>query len=218
MQDYKKTVLTQYASSSKIMAILELFNQNMDITAYIDDFYNKIWNLNTAEGIGLDIWGRIVGISRYLKLDSVASEEAFGFNEATAPGVDYPLPFNDGVFYDSTGNNTPNFAMPDLAFRKLIYIKARYNLSDSSIPNINLILREFIGDQCYIIDNLNMTVTIIITAPASEFELNVLENSPIIPIPSGVQRNIIYIPEFYWGFNEAGDALPFNDGTFYSGA
>jgi Protein of unknown function (DUF2612) len=48
-------------------------NENIDPCADLDAFYNVVWNVDTAVGFGLDIWGRIVGLptGRYIYTDPV---------------------------------------------------------------------------------------------------------------------------------------------------
>lgn len=64
MQTWADTLLSQFASSPRIIALIQSFNDAMDPSADIANFQTYIWNVNSAVGNGLDIWGRIVGISR----------------------------------------------------------------------------------------------------------------------------------------------------------
>ena len=62
---WKKTILSQYDDSPTLLSMIESFNDAIDPTANITAFYENIWNVNTANGYGLDVWGQIVGVSRY---------------------------------------------------------------------------------------------------------------------------------------------------------
>lgn len=66
MQNWRDTVLSQYANSPKMLALIQSANDALDPSANVDLFYANVWNIQTATGYGLDVWGRIVGISRYL--------------------------------------------------------------------------------------------------------------------------------------------------------
>lgn len=79
MQDVQKTILSQYACSPTINALIAAWNQAFDPSAWINDWYDKIWNLDTAQGYGLDVWGRIVGVERVLKM---TADSVLGFHEA----------------------------------------------------------------------------------------------------------------------------------------
>ena len=64
MQNWDQTLLSQYANSPIINALISSFNAAVDPTADLTNFQNYIWNVNSAVGGGLDIWGAIVGVSR----------------------------------------------------------------------------------------------------------------------------------------------------------
>ena len=67
--DYKEFVLSQYANSPRFMALLNGFVESIGTDVDVDKFYEKIFNILTAEGYGLDIWGKILDISRNITLD-----------------------------------------------------------------------------------------------------------------------------------------------------
>lgn len=130
MRDFERTILSQYSTATKLCALISDFNDYIDPGANLDDFYNFIWNVDTAIGAGLDIWGRIVGVERVL---TVTDTTFFGFQQGGWRG------FNQAPFY--TGRlTTTNFRLTDEAFRSLIMAKAAANITDSSIPAINHIL------------------------------------------------------------------------------
>ena len=60
-----RTIQSQYGASPHIIGIVEAAAKQLDPTGDIKTFYDKVFNPLTAEGVGLDIWGRIVGASRY---------------------------------------------------------------------------------------------------------------------------------------------------------
>lgn len=60
-------IQSQYAASPHILALLAGYQLNLELTQDIDLFYEKIFNIYTAEGWGLDNWGRILGISRLIE-------------------------------------------------------------------------------------------------------------------------------------------------------
>jgi hypothetical protein len=59
-----KTVISQYATSPTFLQLIEDINTWIDPNANLDNFFNDIWNINTAIGYGLDVWGRIVNVVR----------------------------------------------------------------------------------------------------------------------------------------------------------
>ena len=64
MNNWSETLLSQFAGSPIITSLIESFNDAMDPAADIAAFQKYIWNVNSAVGGGLDIWGKIVGVSR----------------------------------------------------------------------------------------------------------------------------------------------------------
>ena len=68
--DIAETVQSQYATSKRMRAVIDAFWQAINPKSDIDLLYTKLVNPRTAEGYGLDVWGRIVAIGRsYLAVD-----------------------------------------------------------------------------------------------------------------------------------------------------
>jgi Protein of unknown function (DUF2612). len=57
-------IQSQYSASKRILSVSEQFQKHLCPEADIKLFYDKMFNIRTAEGIGLDVWGRILGINR----------------------------------------------------------------------------------------------------------------------------------------------------------
>lgn len=73
MQNVEQTIISQYGNSATISQLIANMNANIDPSADLNNFYSTVWNVNTAEGFGLDIWGRIVGLptGRYIYTNPV---------------------------------------------------------------------------------------------------------------------------------------------------
>ena len=71
--ELEQTIASQYANSPTILALINNMNTYIDVSADLDNFYNVVWNVDTAVGFGLDIWGRIVGLptGRYIYTNPV---------------------------------------------------------------------------------------------------------------------------------------------------
>lgn len=63
---YKDYVLSQYANSPRIVALLKSFESSLSTDNDIELFYQKVFNIKTATKFGLDFWGQILNISRTL--------------------------------------------------------------------------------------------------------------------------------------------------------
>ena len=79
MLNVEQTIISQYANSPTIGALIAFMNENINPAADIDNFYSFVFNVETAQGFGLDIWGRIVNISRTVLTNPVTylSDDAY---------------------------------------------------------------------------------------------------------------------------------------------
>lgn len=186
MQNWQDTVVSQYANSPTILALIQNFNSYIDPAADITAFYNLVWNVDTAVGHGLDIWGRIVGVGRVLH---VAAGRYLGFDEATTASAD---PFNQSPFYTGAPT-TSNFALSDDAFRLLIYAKALANISDGSIPSINQVLMKLFPSRgnCYVADGENMTLAYTFAFTLTPVENAIVSQSGVLPKTVGVAASVV---------------------------
>ena len=182
------TVISQYANSPILLQLINNFFQYIDQSQNLDSFYDLIWNVDTAVGYGLDVWGRIVGVTRTLQ---VTSGSYFGYEEAGTIGI---TPFNAAPFY-AGGGITSNFNLSDDAFRTLIFAKALANISDGSIPSINQLLLNVFGasGKCYVTDGENMTMTYTFTFPLTALQQAIVFQSGVLPKPTGVTAVVVVI-------------------------
>jgi len=185
--DWEATVISQYANSNTILSLLESYAASVDPTLNIDRFYNLVWNVATAQGWGLDVWGRIVVVSRALKVNS----RYFGFHEG-APDFD---PFNVSPFFNGQ-DTTQNFILSDDAYRILIYAKALANITYGSIPGINRVLQLLFPGRgpCYVTDGQDMTMTYTFNFQPTQVELAIIETSNVLPRPTGVAVSYVVSP------------------------
>lgn len=186
--DIWQTVISQYANSPILLELVGNFLDYIDPTANFEKFFNYIWNVNTAIGHGLDVLGRIVGVTRVLQLPG--TEDYFGFDQAT-PGV---FPFGEGIFYGG-GGATDNYALSDGAFRKLVLAKALANICDGSIPAINQILINLFSTygNCYVTDGGDMTMTYTFGATLSPVDFAIVTQSGVLPRPAGVSVTVVQL-------------------------
>lgn len=215
MIDYRDTILAQYANSPTIVDLVDRFNDWIDPQADIQNFYNTIWNVETANDHGLDIWGRIVNVSRYLQI--LEQPAYFGFVEAfTLPTADTGAqPFNQAPMYIGE-QATTTFRLETEAFRKLILLKAMSNITNCTIPSLNAMLKYFFEGRSYVHDTGEMQIRYVFEFDLSPFELAIMLQSGVIPRPAGVLANVMQVnPLATFGFNEA-NGQPFNQGSFFN--
>jgi uncharacterized protein DUF2612 len=190
MINWQGTVISQYNQSPTMQTLLYAINQWFDPRANLDDFYNLIWNVETAKGYGLDVWGRIVAVGRVLKVQ--ATDPYFGFQEA---GIVSAWPFNQGIFY-SGEPLVGNYALSDDGFRVLIMAKAAFNIINGTIPAINqLLLNLFPGrGNAYVVDNRNMSMSYVFNFIPTPVEAAIIAQSGVLPRPTGVSVDYQFRP------------------------
>lgn len=203
MQNWQVTLLSQYANSPIIVGLLDALNDAIDPAADIDAFVANVWNIDTAQGYGLDVWGRIVGLSRIVQLP--AQTVYFGFATGSTPET--AQPFGQGVFYGGPSATTA-YTMTDAAYRPLILFKAFVNISDMSIPTlnrmINMLLPGVVGNyfvdgyvidgyvidgqpgRSHVVDLGGMAMRYVFDAALTPFQQAIATMPGLLPHPTGV--------------------------------
>ncbi|EKD9930512.1 DUF2612 domain-containing protein [Escherichia coli] len=211
MKNWEQTILTQYSASRRLLSVIDTFNQAVSLDDFTDEFIEKVWDLTTCETFGLDMWGKIVGIGRYITVP--IESWAFGFGEADMPGAEWPTPFNDAPFVGEQ-QETTNVRLEDAAYRTLILCKAFTNISIATIPDMNRFLEMLFRrrGRAFCTNYREMTMGVVTEFVLAPWEKMILTNFDVMPIPSGVWVSVHQIVSPWWGF--ASDAFPFNDGVF----
>lgn len=208
------TLISQYANSPILIKLIAAFGDAIDPRALIDSFNTNIWNINTATGYGLDVWGRIVGVRRALYVPGGQTGRTLGFDEAGTSAAD---PFGQSPFYSPPGP-TPNYSLIDGPYRQLILIKALSNISNRSITAMNAALMQLFPGRgnCYVSDVGAMQMQIVFQFSLTPVEQAILSQSGAFPGPSGVLLTIQTLdPANTLSFAEAGAiGSTFNNGNF----
>jgi Protein of unknown function (DUF2612) len=187
--DIWDTVLSQYANSPVITGIITAFNAAMDQTANIDSLFDLIWNVLTAQGYGLDVWGRILGVTRTVAIVA-AGAPTFGFNE---PGGDW-VGFGQAPFF-SGSPLLSTVTLTDIQFRPIVLAKAATNVWDGSIEGFNAILLALFQGRGtpWVIDNGNMSITLNFPFALTALDTAIIQSSGCLPQPTGVVINIQHL-------------------------
>lgn len=186
------TILSQYANSPAMKQLIANANTYLDPAPNIVSFYDLVWNVDTAVGWGLDVWGRIVGVSRVLQ---IATVDYLGF---TGPIGASGITFNNGIWYNGQAVTT-NYALLDDPYRQLILAKAAANISDATIPSINQILLGLFGPGTtleipgnnYVSDGLDMTIVYNFGSALTPIQTAIIYQSGVIPRPCGVLATVV---------------------------
>lgn len=188
--DAFKTVISQYANSPVLTQLVDDLGDYFNETVNFSLLFDCIWNVDSAEGYGLDVWGRIVGVRRNL---TVSASKFFGFSEQL-PTIDTFGPGGTSPFYSGTPA-TSNYALTDLAYRQLIFAKALANICDGSIQAVNQILMSLFGGsgQCYVVDNQDMTMEYKFLFLLNPVQEAIVTQSGVLPKPLGVSVTIVQV-------------------------
>ena len=190
--DFNATVISQYANSPTILRLVSNMAQYVDQSQNFANFYSFVWNVDTAQGFGLDIWGRIVGVSRLLQIPNSDAFVGFQDGSHSGPGVGWDVqPFDaSGTFYGG-GTATQSYLLDDPSYRVLILAKALSNISSTSVPAFNQLLQNLFGaGQAYVTDPGTMSFVITLNFVPSAIQLAILQNSGVIPRPAGVSFTV----------------------------
>ena len=149
------------------MAIKSLLNDNLSIS--------------TSKGIGLDLWGNLLHLSRYIPSDKGDNYAYFNFNSKN-------FETNGGlIFYNA---NRPNYGvLDDLYYRQLLLIVYQGYFLNSSIPTLNQFTLESLADygSVYVRDSTDMSYQVYLFNSQIPPWLNfMMANYDILPRPAGV--------------------------------
>lgn len=175
------TLYLQYQKSEKLKALIDTFYKISPQNG-INEIYNKIYNLNTANSYGLDIWGLILSFGRVVELVGV---DYFGFKSA-----DYE-PFNQAPFYN--GKNTGFYKLADEPYRKILKVICSRNLTGATLPELNKITSMLFGDRgvCKVERIGTMKITFTFNFKPEAWEVAILQNANVMPIPACCNYTII---------------------------
>jgi beta-lactam-binding protein with PASTA domain len=197
--DFEATVISQYANSPTLLQIVSNMNDYVDQSTNFANFFNFVWNVDTAQGFGLDIWGKIVGVSRLLHIPTTF--DYVGFDNSATPPPDWqtmgsdqpPQPAVGGAMY--TGDNaTQTYLLSDDAYRQLILAKAFANICSTTAPAINQILQNLYGaGNAWVLNAGPMAITYNLNFTPTAIQLAILEQSGIIPTPPGVAATVVIV-------------------------
>ena len=180
-----KTILSQYANSPILTRLIENCFAYLDQTLNFQNFFDTVMSLDTAQGYGLDVWGRRLNVSRTLTVPG--TQTYLGFEEAGQTAQ----PFNQAPFYSGQQIGS-NFVLTDSAYRVLLFAKAAANICDGSIPAINAILMTLFPNRgnAYVVDGLDMTMTFKFEFTLTPVELSIVSQSGVLPTSTGVSYSI----------------------------
>lgn len=190
-------LIKQYWEKPKAKAEIELQASTWETTRVFLESLDPAFDLDNAIGAQLDVLGRIVGISR--SVPDVIPKVYFGFS-INPINEGFASKFNQnrigGPFYSKFSSAFTDLQLGDSDYRFFIRVKAALNRaagyvsSDQYISIQDVVLSAFDG-RAYVVDNLNMTLTLYVSPVVSLDRLRLIRALNLLPKPQGVRYKVI---------------------------
>ena len=156
-------IQSQYSASEKILALAAGYQERIDPHTDVDLFYEKMFDIYTAEGVGLDNWGVILQIGRTIPGpymgDCFGFDTPFGGMPSEAAGEFHPFDRFPFVPDYGSGAAVTMITLDDELFRLLLLYKALANISASDAATQNKLLSVLIdtgigrfGNVAYVLE------------------------------------------------------------------
>lgn len=177
--DLQKTILWQYDKANKLRSLIDQKQQwyKTNVTDFIKDFFWNIFNIDTANEFGLSVWGKLLNLDRTV------------------------------VFI---GGQSHYLTVEQYRFLLKGQI-LKFNMKNVSVPEINRYLRAIFNEQdnsnAFVRDNHDMTLIYTITKDMGvnqEAIIQLLNYYDFLPRPAGVNINVVFNYNGYFGFEGAG--------------
>ena len=173
--DILRVIQSQYAGSPRLKAMTVTCWSLLNPEDAIRLMYEHMIDPWTADGAGLDVWGRIVAISRRIYVSG------------------------ESVILD------------DETYRMYMFVKALFNLTNSTLQSINYICSLLIESGVKVLHTDTMVLTILVTEIVNPQALQAFIN--LHWSPTGVGVKLYYATGKIFGFK--GSKLhPFNQANF----
>lgn len=179
--------LSQYANSPKFETLrkelVDIFNQ----VSTIQSFYDYVFNLKTATGYGLDVWGGILDQDRYFTYYNSGTnqyEVVYLKGGQTVDGI---------IYSDEEIENM---------YRLILFLKAMSYISNASIAKLNEMLQFYFEGRglAYVYEYGTMKIRYVFRFYLSNLEKAIFE-SDLMPNPTGILVDFEYLPKgAYFGF------------------
>lgn len=207
--DALEPIQSQYAASRRITSLLVKKAALLDPGKDIVLWYDGVFNPRTAQGAGLDVWGRIVGIGRKLWM---LNADFFGFAGQNLQNFDH-APF----WIRSLASG--QISLSDETYRFIVFYKAMANIGESTIDAVNALLGDLFktrhgAGSCHVLEDRPMHLRAVFSFYLTEFERSLFAQFGLLNRPAGVGFGwYSYDPGELFGF--AGQDLQnFDNGVF----
>lgn len=197
VEDTSNLLIKQYWEKPKAKAEIEMLAASWDKARNLLAMLDPAFDLDNAVGAQLDVLGRIVGISR--SAPGVIPKIYFGFS-INPDSEGFSDKFNQlrvgGPLFDKFSVPFTSLQLGDSDYRFFIRVKASLNRasaylkSNDYISIQDVILSAFEG-RAYVIDNLDMTLTLYVSPSVSLDRLRLIQALNLLPKPQAVRYKVL---------------------------
>lgn len=193
------TVQSQYAASPHIRKLVDSFWEAINPDADIESIYQNMIDPDTAVGVGLDVWGRIVAFGREYA-SKVTTNPYWGYEPPFGVSNPRMRNFGNAPFYKEV---TGKIRLSDQAYRAYIFLKAMINIGDGSLASLNRMIHAlFPSANIALLHVDTMVLRLLIQDKISQAELDALLNLPWLPAGVGLEVYQVITPT--WGLEGSG--------------
>lgn len=203
--DLLESLLWQYNNAPNLQSLLTQKQDwyNVNQTNFWNDWYNNVFNLQTANRFGCSVWSLILCLPLHIGDENI-DKPVWGFDPKNNGYVN----FDNGNFSDV--DDEYNISLEE----QRLLLKLRYFqlTSRAAIPEINRFLKFAFDEldgytgQVYVLDSLKMSIRVISTGDLNPKLVNLIEKYDLIPRGAGVGIEYWLNIENVFGFD------PFDNG------
>lgn len=199
-------MLSQYANSPKYVTLYNGFTDLFNNASTIEDWFNVVYNINTAEGFGLDMWGKILNQGRQFSYDDNGTTvNVYLGGEQTIDGITYDAEYMENMY------------------RTVLFLRALSNVTNCTIASLNNLLQFYYKNRggVYVLEYNPMEIRYVFEFYVSKLE-KVIFTTDIMPRPTGVGVSFEFLTlgEYFGFFVNVGEGgsqpyAPFDNKPFY---
>ena len=179
-------LISQYANSEKILRLANGIRSMFSNAKLISDWYKIVYNIKTAKGFGLDIWGKILNQGRNFVYTNPNTGVQTNYYLKGALTVDGTYISEDEV---------------EETYRKVLFMKAISLITNATEKSLNELLQfYFEGRRVYVVQYDTMKLRYVFEVVVNKLEKSIFQ-SDLLPKPTGVGATFQYMPKNnYFGF------------------
>jgi len=213
VDNYKKLLIVQYADKPKAKQTIETFLGELEKVYELANEFDEAFDLDLAVGKQLDILGKIVGLSRRVKL--VIPKKYFGLNGSFGDKFEivesYPFKDKFEPAYSDVELNDYDYRFFLRAKISKNYAKA--TMIDENKLSVQDVVSYIFEEKAYVVDKYDMSFCLYVNRDYDFDRIRYIIKLNLIPKPQGVRiREIVsYDENGTFGFRDNGSAIGFGD-------